>query len=404
MSNAHRELRAQFPALDGGLCFLDWGATGLPPRTAVEAVGEFMEHAAACPGAVSTWMHAAHGGGTRSRVRALVARMLGGGASPGDVAIVESTTAGINGAASSIRLREGDNVVLSAIDYLAVATPWKHRAQRDGIELRYAPSARGELEIDAILSCIDERTRVVCVSTLAWTTGALLDGEALSRETRLRGILLILDAIQTFGVAPLDLGRVHASFVAAGGHKWLCSPLGAGFLYVHPLVAARHQPPYVGFLSGRPAALDWPAWFESPDSGPDDPVVFPAAGRTFETGGTANLPGAIGLWKSLELLAGAGVESIREHVLALGDQLIEGLDRLGLVLATPRPRERRAGIVTFQTGEGQASEKALANRLADRGIVVSVRYCGGFGGVRVSLHGMNNRADVERLLDALADG
>jgi selenocysteine lyase/cysteine desulfurase len=342
-------------------------------------------------------------GSLRQRLRILLSEQLGGGSKASDFAILESTTAGLNGAASSIKLNQGDNVVLSAIDYLAVATPWKHRERRDGIELRYAPSSDGRITVDALLDQIDERTRVVCVSTIAWTTGALTDIEALSRETRTRGILLILDAIQTFGVIPLDLARVGASFIAVGGHKWLCSPMGAGFLYVNPLTAARHQPPYLGFLSGQPEVGTWAQFFESKDASAQSQVRFPASGRSFEVGGTANYPGAIGLLTMMELLGNAKVGSVATLVRALGDILIEGLDRLGYPLVTPRASGERAGIIVVHVGRAGEGDAETVLALKAKGIVVSLRHSAGYGGIRVSLHGMNTEEDVARLLAALSD-
>jgi selenocysteine lyase/cysteine desulfurase len=399
MSLGMSDLRAAFPALDEGLCFLDWAATGLLSAPGRRDVEEFLGGLASCPDAAATWMHL-HYAPVRHEVRARVARLLGA-ASPDDVALVENTTAGLAAAADSIPLSEGDNVLLSAIDYLAVATPWKQRVRRDGIELRYVPPRAGTIEPADVLERIDARTRVVALSTVCWTTGAVLDLEAIARETRMRGIILVVDATQSFGVAPLDLARIPAAFVACGGHKWLASLLGAGFLYVNPLIAARHPALRVGFLSGRPPRGTWGDWFQDPQSSPDEEIVFPATGRSFESGGTPSYPGALGLRASLELLEGTGLGVIIEHVRDLGDRLMEGLDDLGLEIVTPRARGDRAGIVTFRLEAGVEAERELVERLRERRIVVGVRYAGGLGGVRVSLHGPNRVGDVERLLEAL---
>jgi selenocysteine lyase/cysteine desulfurase len=374
---------------------MDWAATGLVPETGRKAIHRYVDELAACPSSESTWMYSRHGG-TRNEARAIIARLMG--ADPKDIALVESTTAGLNAAAAAIRIPSGSNVVLSAVDYLAVSTPWKLRARRDGLELRWVEPRGPEILVEDILEQVDETTRVIALSTVCWTTGALLDVETLAREARMRGILLVVDAAQSFGVVPLDLRRSPAAFVACGGHKWLCSPLGAGFLYVNPETAARHQPPLVGFLSGRPQRGTWDVWFSDPAADPQEEILYPATGRAFETGGTPCHPGAIGLLESVKLLEAAGVERILEHVRDLGDRLIAGLDAKGYPVLTPRARSRRGGTIVFNVPGGIEREHALVARWRMERVVAGVRYCRGLGGVRVSLHGMNTVADVEKML------
>jgi len=252
-----------------------------------------------------------------------------------------------------------------------------------------------------VLERIDERTRVVALSSQCWTTGARVDLEAIGREASMRGIVFLVDGVQTFGVVPVDVGACGIAFLAAGGHKWLCSPLGTGFLYVDRGKAARLQPQRFGLLSARPPGGSFLDWFQSPDAGPDDELLFPATARAFETGGTPCYPGAVGLLESLRLLSAAGPGRVLEHVRDLGDRLISGLDERGLSVITPRAREKRAGTVVFNLPGGPDAEKDLALRLRGRRVALSVRYCGGYGGLRACLHGMNTAEDVARLLEAL---
>ncbi len=396
-TTALHNLRAAFPALQDGLCFLDWASTGLLPLPAQVALTEFLAACGRCDSADSTWMHGA-GATTRNALRALIAQRLQ--ANPRDIGLLENTTAGLNAAASALRLQHGDNVILGEIDYLAVAMPWRHRARRDGLELRFVPARAGRIEAADVLERIDERTRVVALSTICWTSGALTDLAAIARETRMRGIHLIVDATQTFGLLPLDTRSVPAQFIACGGHKWLLGTLGQGFLWVHPECAARHQPPFVGFLSGTPAQGQWPDWFSSASSSLHDEVMVPSTARAFESGGTPNYAGAITLLAALRLLDTVPQDELVAHVRTLGTQLIDGLQSRGFTVLTPTEPTARAGIVVFQGG-GEAAEKTLVAALRSQRIACAVRYAGGVGGVRISLHGPNNAADVARLLAAL---
>lgn len=392
-------LRSLYPAFADGLAFMDWAATGLLSEPARQAVHAYADALTACESAEAMWMHGVHGA-TRARVRELAASLLG--ARSKDVALVESTTAGLNQVALALHVGEGDNVVLSEIDYLAVATPWKQRAAREGFSIRWVAPRDGAIHADDVIGVCDDRTRAVALSSICWTTGALLDVDRLAPELSRRGIPFILDAIQTFGVVPLDVRRTPVSAIAVGGHKWLGSLLGSGFLYVDPSLAERCMPPVIGFLSGKPARGQWWQWFEDPAASPRDPVLFPAAGRTWETGGTASYPGAIGLEASLGVLAETGVGAVAEHSRALGDRLIAGLEAVpGVEVLTPRDPGSRGGIVVFRVAGDAAAQRGVAEAARAARIAVSVRFSGGLGGVRASLHGPNDEADVDRLVALL---
>jgi selenocysteine lyase/cysteine desulfurase len=110
----------------------------------------------------------------------------------------------------------------------------------------------------------------------------------------------------------------------------------------------------------------------------------------------------VGLAASLSLINSLGPGVIADHVLALTDQLLEGLARLPVRVVTPPGRAHRSGIVTFGLGD-VAREAALIERLLDAHVMVSHRYTSGVGGVRVSCHFFNAPEDVARLLDVAGE-
>jgi selenocysteine lyase/cysteine desulfurase len=395
------DLRAEFPALDLGLAYFDWGATGLLARSTRAELDRYLAMLADCPGANATDVHVAYAK-VRNEARQQLARMLGGAGD--DVALVESTTQGLQIASECIRLQRGDNVLVFELDYPAVSLPWVMRQRVDGSEVRFVRCPEGRFDARELVERIDDRTRVVAVSTICWTTGALTDLDAILAETAARGIFLVVDAIQTFGVVPFDVRRTPVSFVAAGGLKWLCASPGSGFLWVNPLVAARARPARFGMWSGHPSThRSWQDWLMSGDASLEDDVLFQAHGRSFETGGTPNYAAGVGLLTMGRLLERAGAHVILDRVRGLGDQLVQGLDALGLELVTPRDRERRANMIVFRAPKGREAAIELVARLAERRVAVNVRWMKGQGGVRVSIHAMNTRADVERLLAELRD-
>ena len=212
----------------------------------------------------------------------------------------------------------------------------------------------------------------------------------------------MVDAIQQLGAVPIDVQETPADFFACGGHKWLNSPFGAGFLYVRRESQARLRPGLTGYLSVEPPAGGWGEYFQTPAITPVQNYQFCGSARRFETGGTSNYPGNVGLAASLSLIHEIGMEQIAARILALTDHLLAGLQALRVEVVTPKARQNRSGIVTFSAGSA-ARNLALMDRLLERKILVSVRYTSQVGGVRVSTHFFNSPEDLDRLLNAVED-
>jgi selenocysteine lyase/cysteine desulfurase len=384
--------RQHFPGLLGKV-FLDAACISLAPRPAVEAVEKFLDLAMVCPHESATAQHIAMDE-MRAAARPAIARLIN--AHQDEVALVESTSQGLSLAADAIPLEPGDRVLLSDLEFMQVAIPWVQK-QADGIEIDVVPNRRGEVLIEDFAARLTPRTKVIAVSSVQWSNGYRLDLAALSRLCRDRQVWLLVDAIQQLGAMPLDVRQTPVDILACGGHKWLNAPFGCGFLYIRREVRDRLRPPLAGYLSVQDPPGGWGEYFQTPGTVAVKPYDFVAAARRWEVGGTANYPGAIGLAASLSLTHSLGQQNIAEHVLALSDQLIAGLDRLPVTVVTPRARDHRSSIVTFSVGSA-ADNVRLMNRLLEKKILVSVRYTSNVGGVRVSCHFYNSAEDIEALL------
>ncbi len=390
-------VREQFPALKQKV-FLDAACVSLAPRAAVEAIQKFLALTLTCPAPSST-LHHIQMDDMRSAARPAAAKLLN--ADEDEIALVESTTHGLSLAALAIPLVRGDRILLCDLEFLQVAIPWAQLQPR-GIELDCVPNEKGIVSIENIAARITPRTRVVSISSVQWSNGFRCDLDALSRLCRERGVWLVVDAIQQLGAVPMDVKKTPVDFLVSGGHKWLNAPFGAGILYIRREAMERLRPPMAGYLSLDPPEGGWGAYFQTPSISPIREYAFTRAARRYETGGTANYPGAVGLAASLALIEALGPQRITEHVFALTDHLMNGLSQLGVEIVTPREREKRAGILTFSVGAA-AENVRLMEQLLERKILVSVRYTSHVGGVRVSCHFYNHRADIDALLNAVAD-
>src|SRR5581483_1614924 len=384
--------RQHFPGLLDKT-FLDAACVSLAPRPAVEAIEKFLDLAMVCPLESSTHHHIFMDE-MRATSRPAAARLIN--AYDDEIALVESTSHGLSLAADAIPLERGDRVLLCDLEFLEVALPWAQK-KHDGIEIDVVPNRGGEIRIEDIAERITSRTRVVSVSTVQWTNGFRLDLAALSRLCRDHDVWLVVDAIQQLGAIPLDVQQTPVDILACGGHKWLNAPFGCGFLYISRDALPQLRPPVAGYLSVQDPPGGWGEYFQTPTITPVQEYRYVCSARRYETGGTANYPGAIGLAASLKLMQSLGQDAIAEHIYCLTDRLIAGLDELAVQVVTPRARENRSGIVTLSVGTADENVR-LMNRLLEKKILVSVRYTSNVGGIRVSCHFYNSEEDIDVLL------
>jgi selenocysteine lyase/cysteine desulfurase len=251
---------------------------------------------------------------------------------------------------------------------------------RYGVEPVIVPSRDGvEIDAERLLGEIDERTRLVIVSHATFETGALLDVAPIVRRAREAGALVALDAYQSAGVVPLDVAASGVDFVLGGAHKWLCGSCESAFLYVRPELLPTLRPAFTGWI----AAAD-PMSF-----GP--PTGWAADARRFAAGTPAVLPAQLSR-PGLALVREQGAEAIRRRSLAQTDHLIARADAAGLAVATPRPHERRGGIVALRF----PGDAAVARDLVASGFVCSYR-----DGLRIAPHFYNTDEEIDLFFDEL---
>ncbi len=313
---------------------------------------------------------------SRERVGAFI------GASGDEIAFLRNTGDGANVVARGLDWQTGDEIVVCDNEFGSNALPWL--ALREfGVVVRLVPTAQGRLTPDVLRAHVSSRTRLVAVSWVSFGDGYRHDLAALAEIAHAVGALFCVDAIQALGAFPLDVRAVGIDALYAGGAKWLLALPGVSFLYVSAELRDR-------------LTVRWRGWRDVADiwNFLDYEQPLAPGGARFE-GGTVNFLGVAALENSMAVLAEAGVERIAEHVLALTDQLAEGLQSRGAVLSTLRGSGISSGIVTF-TLPG-TDPVALGRRLGEEGFCVTFRP----SGIRVSPHGYNTVAEIDAFLDAV---
>jgi len=216
-------------------------------------------------------------------------------------------------------------------------------------------------------------------------SGQRNDIDSIVELTNSIGAKIILDAMQSVGVSEVDATALGITALAAGSHKGLLIPQGLGFLYTATDIDEL-SPTYLGTAGVANSRADLVA--------PSDPIQLRPDARRFEIG-NFNLPAIHALGAALDLITTIGLPAINDHLLTLGDLLIERADAARIGLVGPRERAHRSHIYVLDLHHPSWPEY-----LTKAGVRLSpVRT-----GLRVSFGLYNTAQDADRLFDILAHG
>lgn len=303
-----------------------------------------------------------------------------------EVTLVPNTCTGLNLVANSLPLSAGDNILLCDVEFPSNVYPWIN-LQHKGIETRLLKAEQGGLSLDALEQAKDSRSRVLAVSGVQFFTGRREDLAALGAWCHDNDILLVVDAIQSAGIVPIDIPMMGVDVLVTGAQKALMGPPGMGFMAVRSEVLETMRPAFLTPLGFE----NWEQWLVY------DKRLAPGA-RKFDTS-TVDVVALAGFNESVKFLLGLGIPAIDRWVTYLSDSLIESLSAMGLSVITPRSPVHHASIVTA-TWPGDAL--ALVEKLEDEGIIISSRSDSrGVPHIRISTHCYNTEEEIIHVIDRL---
>jgi selenocysteine lyase/cysteine desulfurase len=313
--------------------------------------------------------------------RAAFARLVGADAE--EVAVTTSVSQAVSGLVSALPLeRDRRRIVISEFEFPTVGQIAHAQELRGAEVVHVRPEPDGRIPLERFAEAIDERTALVCCTTISYRTGYRLDVAEVARLARERGALCLADSYQATGAIPLDARALDVDFLTAGTVKYLLASAGLGFMYVRRGLHERLLPTQTG-------------WFADEDIFRMDISDYsPAADARRFDAGTPPVPNIYAGLAGMAIVDEVGVPAIEAHVRGLADRLLAGLDELGATVATPRGERDYGPLVCVVSIDAPELVRALH---AD-GIVTSERN----SSVRISLHLYNVDEDITRVLDALA--
>src|ERR1700686_104671 len=150
---------------------------------------------------------------------------------PDQLAMTASTGDGLMHIANGLKWQPGDEIVTAECEFPSNVYPWLN-VQQQGGKVRFVKMHENRIRVEDVLAQINERTRLVSLSLVEFSTGYRNDIAAIARHCHERGMLCGIDAIQGLGALDIDAQQIGVDFLAAASNKWLLSPLIAGILYV----------------------------------------------------------------------------------------------------------------------------------------------------------------------------
>ncbi len=172
------------------------------------------------------------------------------GVSPDELAVNRNSSEALETVIFGLRLKAGDEVVLTRQDYPNMINAWKQREHRDGIVLKWIsfdfPIENEEEIVKKYRDAFTDKTKIAHVTHMINWNGQIMPARAIAREAHKRGIEVLVDAAHTFAHLDYKIPDLECDYWGSSLHKWLCAPFGSGLLYVkkdkiaqlYPLMAA----------------------------------------------------------------------------------------------------------------------------------------------------------------------
>ena len=328
--------RADFPILANrpDLHYLDSAATSQKPRVVLDAITDFYETSNANPhrGAYALSVEATDRyDAARKRVAKFVKL------SDSDCLIfTRGTTEGINLVASSYgraNVREGDEIVITALEHHANFVPWQQLVIEKKARLRICDLTEDHrVDLDCLSGLITAKTKVVAINHVSNALGTINPVRDIARIVREKSnAILVVDGAQGVPHLPVGFDDLDVDFYAFSGHK-MCGPMGIGALLGRRELL-ESMPPYQ--MGGDMIEFVY-----------DESTTWNVLPHKFEAG-TPNAANAVGLAAAAEYLDSIGMEEVLRHERALMSEAHARLSEIeGLRIYGPEP-SLRSGVVSF---------------------------------------------------------
>lgn len=378
------KVRQQIPLLAGNV-YLDNAGAGPPPLSVHEAMRRFLDEWRDYGEKWEAWLLEI------VKTRELFARLINANAD--EVACIPSVSYGLAGLANALQLTQGQNIVLSELNFPTNVYIWQSLKRKiPSLDVRVLKAKNGEVPIADFGKAIDDDTAAVSVDYVSWINGCRENIKTITQLAHSHGALMVVDAFHAVGVMPVDVRELGVDALTSGTYKWLMGPHGTAFLYVRGDSLERLGSGTVGWHGISDSVVARVLAKQDTFGRPFDLTrVVPARDATRFELGTWSVITTVGSKAALEFTLEHPPKERQPLIQRLNERLVDGLRKKGKRITSPLENDRRSGIVTFEVEN--AAE--LSRRLQQEHIIVAPRV----DTLRVSPHFYNTPEEVDSLLD-----
>ncbi len=304
------------------------------------------------------------------------------------ITLTENVSTGCNIALWGIPWQAGDHLLLTDGEHASVMAAAQEIARR--FEVKVSTCSVVETlnhgdPIEAIASQVSDRTQLVVISHILWSTGQILPQQEIAIACRSQNpqVKILVDAAQSVGLLPLNLTADAIDFYAFTGHKWWCGPAGLGGLYVRPETLETLHPTFIG-------------WRGIQETSQGQPSGWKPGARRYEVA-TSAYPLLAGLRQAIAFHHLSGTAQHRNHLIRQNSLLLwQKLTELPQIHCLHQ-NPPHAGLVSFRLQNRQHEQ--LVHTLEDQNIMV--RTIPDLQCIRACVHYFTQPEEIDQLVNAI---
>jgi len=367
------EVRSHF-IIDKDITYMNNASLGMPPLGVLKSINNGYEAISKEP------LHGKHDlqDSISKSVIPKLAKTFG--VDEDEIVLTRNASEALDIQAHSVKLKKGDEIIISSQEHPAGLRPWLVRQKYDGIKIKtvFIPSPLKSVTdtVSRLSNAITPKTKAIsfCHVTRGGHLYPLKEIVDMAKE---RNLLTLVDGAQAAGQFPINLSKVRCDAYSVSLHKWILAPAGTGFLFINKEAREKMISPFI---------------YEKNQISPG-----------FDPPGTKDFPVRAAIGTALDYINNIGLLNIEKRCRELSNYLKKGLIQIDgvKILSSPINKLSAPGSTIFEKAGLDAFKSVpMIENMINTHIDEHVRD--GHNAIRVSTHIYNTKQQIDQLLEALS--